>query len=871
MKHALLLVFSVVIGTVAHAQYVTTFPFTEDFEASATCGTGCGNACVITNSEFTNDLGDDRDWTVDANGTGSGGTGPTANGGADHNPGVAGGQYLYTETSGACSGGDVSNLVSPYFDFTNINVPYVRFWFHMFGGDMGDMHFDIDTTQGQGAWVNDYIPSWTDDVDEWQQRLVSLVEFGGMDSVRFRVRGVSGTSFESDMAVDDFYVNDTVFSVLADVFQPQCDGDNSGLIVASGLFGVEPFTYSWSTSSTNDSINVTDNTTYGVTVTDANGLTATASFTTVDVPAINTSTTVIQDLVCKYDDAIATVSASGGTPLLGAYTQDTTSANFDPDTTTANDTIVNLGDDAVSPFFPIGFPFVFFGDTFNDFRIVSNGFITFDPGSNGSGCCSGQNFPNPALSNAVIALNWEDLDPDNGNDGTISYKTVGTAPFRRLIVKFEDVPYFGGSVGDVTVQAMIYETTNCVEIHTIDVVSDGTQTQGIENLAGDEGYTYPGRNAASWSGQGDYIAFCPPVGGFSYLWSNGSIDTIAEGGLTPGINYVTVTDGNGCEVVDSVDIQSLSNLDLSPMISDISCFGLTDGMIASNAANGVAPYTYVWSDASTNDDLTGAGAGTYGVTVTDDLNCVDSINGLTIVEPPLLVSSLIDITSSTCPDSADGSAAMIAAGGTPPYTYTWLPDGLSGASVFGLTSGSYQGVVEDSNGCQSIQSVTVLSEFPSPNPDLGPDVANTSGAAVTLNPGNFATYAWNGGATSSTLQVTQTGTYSVEVTNAFGCAGTDTVFVEIWPLGISSINGGEGVNIFPNPVQESLTVSLEGLQVSSELEVIVTNLQGQVLSMQTAVSGTRFVVVDTEELASGVYNLHVRGEEIDVHQRFVRQ
>lgn len=182
---------------------ISSFPHTEDFENFSTCGTNCGDACTLMGGWFNPSVGDDIDWTINQGGTSSGDTGPSV----DHNPGTTSGKYAYTEASGSCSN-STAHMESPYFDFTNLTVPKIEFWYHMYGGDMGTMHLDIDTTRGNGAWVLDVIPSWRDSTDIWKPQSAFLAAFGGRDSVRFRLRGQTGPSFESDMAVDDFTISE---------------------------------------------------------------------------------------------------------------------------------------------------------------------------------------------------------------------------------------------------------------------------------------------------------------------------------------------------------------------------------------------------------------------------------------------------------------------------------------------------------------------------------------------------------------------------------------------------------------------------------------------------------------------------------------
>ncbi len=187
-----------------HAQVISTYPYSQGFENFTTCSTSAGAACTLAEG-WVNATGDDIDWTTDVGGTPSSLTGPSV----DHTLGSALGKYLYLESSVPGSPTKTANLLSPYFDFTNAPSPQLSFWYHMYGATQGTMHVDVDTT-GAGNWILDVVPSWTDNQNLWQERVVNLVAFGGNDSVRIRIRGITGSSFESDMAVDDFLVENLV-------------------------------------------------------------------------------------------------------------------------------------------------------------------------------------------------------------------------------------------------------------------------------------------------------------------------------------------------------------------------------------------------------------------------------------------------------------------------------------------------------------------------------------------------------------------------------------------------------------------------------------------------------------------------------------
>jgi hypothetical protein len=184
-------------------------------------------------------------------------------------------------------------------------------------------------------------------------------------------------------------------------------------------------------------------------------------------------------------------------------------------------TTVTLSDDQVSGAVPIGFNFTFFGNNYTTGYISSNGFFTFTS-TTASGCCSGQVLPSGTTPNDLIALVWNDLYPPGA--GTIRYKTIGTAPNRQYILQFNGIPRCCGTVANVTVQMVLFETTNCVEIHTTSQNSTGNATTGLENAAGSIAWTVPGRNGQAFTvSTPDAFRWCPAddtIGtGISYLWS----------------------------------------------------------------------------------------------------------------------------------------------------------------------------------------------------------------------------------------------------------------------------------------------------------------------------------------------------------------
>lgn len=174
-------------------------PLTEDFETAALCATtnDCGaTSCALPNGwvNLTNGVDDDIDWRVDEGGTASAGTGPAV----DANPGTATGNYIYLEASSCFE--RIAIMESPCVDLTAGTYAFT-FAYHMSGATMGSLFVDVIAN---GTLYKEVIPAITGDQGTaWNYASVDLSPYtGGVVSIRFR--GETGTSYQSDIALDDF-------------------------------------------------------------------------------------------------------------------------------------------------------------------------------------------------------------------------------------------------------------------------------------------------------------------------------------------------------------------------------------------------------------------------------------------------------------------------------------------------------------------------------------------------------------------------------------------------------------------------------------------------------------------------------------------
>lgn len=206
----------------------------------------------------------------------------------------------------------------------------------------------------------------------------------------------------------------------------------------------------------------------------------------------------------SVDSALQGVTVNLYTKLLVPYE---ISYPTYPTTTSYNTgTVVPSSDDVVSGPYNIGFSFTFFGNSYTQFYICSNGWIGFTAGqTNGY---TAAYIPNASTAKNVIMCDWEDLYPSSSN---IYYTTVGTSPNRKLIVSFYNCPHYSCRTTYYTFQFVLYETSNIIDLNILSKPICGTNlaTQGLVNLTNTIVVPVGGRNAASWSATNQTVRFTP--------------------------------------------------------------------------------------------------------------------------------------------------------------------------------------------------------------------------------------------------------------------------------------------------------------------------------------------------------------------------
>lgn len=275
-----------------------------------------------------------------------------------------------------------------------------------------------------------------------------------------------------------------------------------------------------------------------------------------------------------------------------------------------------------------------------------------------------------------------------------------------------------------------------------------------------------------------------PSGGFgtyTFNWGGGIISEDRTG-LTAGNYSVTITDSVGCTATQMITItQPAGALSGSTQIAGVSCFGDSTGSIDVTAAGGTLPYSYSWNDGLLNEDRTDLSSGSYSVIITDNNGCSVTVNA-TVNQPsqPLSVTSVN--ANVACYEDTTGVIDLTVTGGTLPYSFDW-GSGITTEDRFDLTEGNYSVVISDANNCtqnyavqitQPLQPLTVALSVINSSCFGG----NSGAIDVSVSGGGTPyVFDWGSGVTDEDLSNLSAGSYTVHVTDNYGCSRIQDVVI----------------------------------------------------------------------------------------------
>ncbi len=364
----------------------------------------------------------------------------------------------------------------------------------------------------------------------------------------------------------------------------------------------------------------------------------------------------------------------------------------------------------------------------------------------------------------------------------------------------------------------------------------------------------------------DGMAWAEASGGvppYILLWSTGAMNQDTLTHLAPGLYGVTLSDAMGCMAVDSFEIAAFlcDSLWLEAQLTATTCADTCNGAIEVLAVhNGLPPFTFLWAHGDTSAALGGLCAGTYSLNVIDADNCMAWDTFAVLSPPPLTLSWAV--AGETAPDAQDGSLWVEASGGTPPYSILW-ESGDTSWQLDSLAAGAYAFTVTDSAGCQARDTIA-LSPFSCYSLQVQAQAipascqACTDGQAWASSQNGMPPFAWSWshGATDSLLSGLPPGTYSVTMTDAYGCSGADTVLVEAGPVQTAEQQRPLGIRLSPNPFAQSFSVALPQ-NATGRIRLRLWNLTGRPLTPERRLEPGQQMRFETSHLPKGVYLLEL--------------
>ncbi|HEV7767274.1 MAG TPA: hypothetical protein VGQ76_19890, partial [Thermoanaerobaculia bacterium] len=272
----------------------------------------------------------------------------------------------------------------------------------------------------------------------------------------------------------------------------------------------------------------------------------------------------------------------------------------------------------------------------------------------------------------------------------------------------------------------------------------------------------------------------------SYFWSITG-GTITAGQATPTVFFTAASPGSVLLQVDVVDNLGCSGFTTSSFPITTAPIVTIAGPTSSctSAVLDAGPFaSWSWSTGETTQTITVTTTGTYTVTVTDGSGCTGTdSHAVTINTPPV-----VTITGPTamCPS---GSVTLDAG---PFASYLWSNGELTQTiTVSPASTAIYSVTVTDGNGCTGTDSHTVT-VHPAPVATITPSGPTTfcNGGNVTLIANAGASYLWSNGATTQSISVAATGSFTVNVTDGNGCSATSApTSVTVNPNPVVTITG----------------------------------------------------------------------------------
>ncbi|MGB1317969.1 MAG: Ig-like domain-containing protein, partial [Flavobacteriales bacterium] len=413
-----------------------------------------------------------------------------------------------------------------------------------------------------------------------------------------------------------------------EITEPLCNGDANGAIDITVTNAALPVTFSWSNGATTEDLNNVVAGTYVVTVTDAQGSVVQETIELTQPAVLGVTVDVSDETTVNGCDGSATANPTGGTPPFTFLWDDPAAQT----TETAVDLCAGVYQVTVTD---------------------SNGCVV-----------STSNVINPPSCDLDVNVTGTPVDCNGGAGGTVLATPITTQNNTPFTYDWNN----GGTTQQISgVTAGPYSVTiedaiGCTASGSF-VVTEPPLLTVSTFVVDEQNFGACDGSATATAGGGT-----PP---YIYEWSDQQTGATASN-LCPGTYTVTVTDANNCTTEEIITVNELSCTGFSVAVNtySLSCFEANDGAAVAVVSGGTAPFTYFWpTGGATADSISGLGAGSYTVTVTDDVNCEQTVSG--VVTQPALLEAATAVDPVTCHGFENGTIELTVTGGTTPYMFDW--------------------------------------------------------------------------------------------------------------------------------------------------------------------------------------------------------